>query len=322
MRDTLGRDIHYLRISLTDRCNLRCRYCLPQGTRKVRHDDILRYEEIRDIARAAVAVGIDTFKITGGEPLVRKGVADGIRMLHEVPGVREVTLTTNGQLLEGQLPALIASGVRAVNISLDTLDAEQYKSLTGGELAPVLAAIRAAVKAELRVKINAVLLKETASQLLPLAQLAAALPLDVRFIELMPIGCGRLEAGVVQDRALMRLCSCYPDLTLTSERRGNGPAVYYKSKALRGRIGFIAANTHRFCSSCNRLRLTSMGFLKPCLCYAAGIDLRAIVRSGRPDREEALREAFREAIRTKPDGHRFTEENKITERKTMNEIGG
>jgi cyclic pyranopterin phosphate synthase len=325
MKDKWGRTIDYLRLSLTDRCNLRCRYCMPEALTSVGHEAVLRYEEMQLICRAALALGIDRFKITGGEPLVRKGAVAFMESLKAMEGVRSVTLTTNGLLLSEVLPDLVRMGINGINISLDSLDAGQYAGLTGGgQLSVVLEALERATAARVNVKVNAVLLEETQDQILPLARLAGRFPVDVRFIELMPIGYGTTLKGLTEEAALAVLRRAYPDLAATEERRGNGPASYYRSGQLQGRIGFIAANTHGFCSSCNRLRLTSTGFLKPCLCYDDGVDLRAIVRSGQGEETicQELQRAMARAVYDKPAKHCFAEQNHISEHKTMNQIGG
>ena len=320
MTDQYGRQVRYLRISLTDRCNLRCRYCMPeQGVDLCAHADLLRYEEIVAIARAALDCGIDTFKLTGGEPLVRRGVPLLVAALKELPGTRQVTLTTNGLLLGDQLDALVAAGLDAVNVSLDTLDETQYHTLTRRAFAPgaVVDTVRAAAR-RLPVKINAVLLPETADQWLPLARLAHDPGVDVRFIEQMPIGKGEADPGLAGDKVLAALRREWPDLAPCHEPRGNGPAHYYKSAELTGRIGFIDAVSHRFCASCNRLRLTCTGMLRPCLCYDDGTDLRALLRSGAGPDE--LKKAVEQAIAAKPEGHCFGAGH--GSRQTMNRIGG
>lgn len=325
MKDKWGRNIDYLRVSLTDRCNLRCCYCMPDDVESVGHDAVLRYEEMMAVCRAAVKLGIDRFKITGGEPLVRKGAVDFMKGLKSLSGVRSVTMTTNGMLLKEALPSLNDLGIDGINISLDTLDAGQYARLTrGGDLSRVLSALDAAVATGIKVKVNAVLLAETKNQIIALTELARRRPVDVRFIELMPIGFGTTLAGLTRDECLRILRQAYPDLMKTDEVHGNGPADYYKSRALYGRIGFIAANTHAFCASCNRLRLTSTGFLKPCLCYDEGIDLRAVIRKGlpAPESQSALMEAIKQAVYEKPAKHCFGEQGDISEHKTMNQIGG
>ena len=320
MTDQYGRQVRYLRISLTDRCNLRCRYCMPeQGVDLCAHADLLRYEEIVDIARAALDCGIDTFKLTGGEPLVRRGVPVLVAALKALPGTRQVTLTTNGLLLGEQLDALVAARLDAVNVSLDTLDETQYHTLTRRAFAPgaVVDTVRAAAR-RLPAKINAVLLPETADQWLPLARLAADPGVDVRFIEQMPIGKGEADPGLAGDKVLAVLRQAWPDLAPCHEPRGNGPAHYYKSAGLTGRIGFIDAVSHRFCASCNRLRLTCTGMLRPCLCYDDGTDLRALLRGGAGPDE--LKKAVEQAIAAKPQGHCFGAGH--GSRQTMNRIGG
>lgn len=325
MKDKWGRTIDYLRLSLTDRCNLRCRYCMPEALTSVGHEAVLRYEEMQLICRAALALGIDRFKITGGEPLVRKGAVAFMESLKAMKGVRSVTVTTNGLLLSDALPDLVRMGIDGINISLDSLDERQYASLTGGgELSVVRQALEQAAAQCVNVKVNAVLLEETQDQILPLARLAGRFPIDVRFIELMPIGYGTTLKGLTEEAALAVLRRAYPDLAATGERRGNGPASYYQSRYLQGRIGFIAANTHAFCASCNRLRLTSTGFLKPCLCYDDGVDLRPLVRSGQGEDAicQALQHAIAQAVHEKPAKHCFGEQDHISEHKTMNQIGG
>lgn len=323
MLDQFSRRIDYLRISITDRCNLRCRYCMPDGVACEKHEDILRYEEILRIARAAVSLGITKFKITGGEPLVRRGCAAFIAELKNTPGVEQVTMTTNGLLLGENLDALCGAGLDAVNISLDTLDAEKFRTITGSAaIRPeaYLPLLERCCGKGLRTKINAVLLPETREEAVSLAAIAGALPVDVRFIELMPIGYGGGMERVSPDEVLQLLQRQWPDLHPTAEKRGNGPAHYYASEALQGRIGFIDAVSHRFCESCNRVRLTSTGMLKPCLCFDSTLDLRSLLRSGCG--EEELTAALREAVWHKPRAHCFDTREQMTERHMMSEIGG
>ena len=323
MRDALGREISYMRLSVTDRCNLRCRYCMPaEGVPATAHGDILRYEELLRVAQAAVSLGIDRFKVTGGEPLVRRGITDFIRTLKSLPGVKQVTLTTNGLLLPSLLDGLLDAGLDAVNISLDTRDNAQYQFITrsGHTADEVLHTIRLCA-GRLPTKINAVLLPETAAQLIPLARLAEELPVDVRFIERMPLGAADIGAAESVHREVIdRLRAVWPDLAPVQERRGNGPARYYASSGLRGCIGLIEAVSHAFCASCNRVRLTSTGLLKPCLCYETGSDLKPLLRGGADD--VALRDAIEQAVQDKPAAHCFAERQAVTERKSMNQIGG
>ena len=323
MLDQYGRKIDYLRISVTDRCNLRCRYCMPEPVSAVQHADILRYEEILRICRAAAELGITKFKVTGGEPLVRAGCVDFITALKAQPGTEQVTLTTNGLLLEANLDALTEAGLDGVNISFDSPDNARFRRITGytGDGADTLLHVLDACCAKgLKTKINAVLLEETEADAPALAAIAAKLPVDVRFIELMPIGFGTTMKRVSPEDILTALQERWPDLAPTDERRGNGPAHYYKSAALLGRIGFIDAVSHKFCAECNRVRLTSTGQLKPCLCYADSADLRALIRGGCTDGE--LKEALRASVYAKPRAHCFDTNASITEKHAMSQIGG
>lgn len=201
MKDHFGRNINYLRLSITDRCNLRCKYCMPHGVEFTPHEQILTYEEFLRVAGAAVHLGIPRFKITGGEPLVRKGVTDFIAALKRLPGVEEVTLTTNGVRLAELVPALKAAGVDGVNISLDAADPETFQAITGfDQLGNVLAGLDASLAAGLHTKINFVLLAGCEGRVLPVAKLAQSRPVDVRFIEVMPIGAGAESRGLARRR--------------------------------------------------------------------------------------------------------------------------
>lgn len=323
MTDGFGRTIDYMRVSLTDRCNLRCGYCMPEGAALVPRSSILSLEETLRICQAAISLGITKFKVTGGEPLVRRGCADFIARLKKLPGAEQVTMTTNGLLLKEQLEALSSAGIDGINISIDSLDNALYRRLTGlesGGVAAVLAAVQDCTGRKIKTKINAVLLEETFDGIPKLARLAAEHELDVRFIELMPIGEGVFQRGVGMEAALEKLKADWPDLHPVEERRGNGPARYYAGAGLKGRIGFIDAMSHGFCGDCNRVRLTASGLLKPCLCYEAGVPLGEILRGGGSDEE--LREAMEKGIAQKPRAHCFLQQDGITERQTMNQIGG
>ena len=213
MKDHFGRNINYLRLSITDRCNLRCKYCMPHGVEFTPHEQILTYEEFLRVARAAVHLGIPRFKITGGEPLVRKGVTDFIAALKRLPGVEEVTLTTNGVRLAELVPALKAAGVDGVNISLDAADPETFQAITGfDQLGNVLAGLDASLGAGLHTKINFVLLAGCEGRVLPVAKLAQSRPVDVRFIEVMPIGAGAESRGLAPAEARKLLLAQWPDL--------------------------------------------------------------------------------------------------------------
>ena len=247
MLDRFGRNIDYMRISITDRCNLRCRYCMPaEGIEKVSMSQILTYEEILRICRAAAGLGIRKFKVTGGEPLVRKGCAGFCGELREIPGVHQVTLTTNGQLLAGEIGALQEAGIDGINISLDSLREDRYRQITcGGSLEDTLKGLDAAIASGIPTKVNCLLQRGFNEDELPrFAELAFSRGIDVRFIEIMPIGFGRPETGLSNEAVLQRLERLYPDLVRDDRIHGNGPAVYYRlgrNNSSDGSIGLISA---------------------------------------------------------------------------------
>lgn len=327
------RTVNYLRISITDRCNLRCRYCMPDGVQSVPHEEILTYEEIEQVVRAGAGAGIRHVRVTGGEPLVRRGCAGLVAVLKKVPGIETVSLTTNGILLSEQLGDLRQAGIDGVNISLDTTDREHFRQITGYDgMNAVLKAIDDAFAAGIRTKINVTVTEATREdEILSLVKLAGNRSLYVRFIEMMPIGCGKRFRTVDNEQILGVIRKAYPEIHPAEAtdldarlRCGYGPAVYYRIPGFAGSVGFISAVHHKFCADCNRLRLTSTGFLKYCLCYDDGEDLRKILRSGMTAEEQAerLAAAFRQAVINKPEGHCFDGEAVITETKTMSQIGG
>ena len=323
MVDLQNRTIDYLRVSVTDRCNLRCVYCMPaHGVKPVAHEELLSYEEIIKICRCAAALGIRKIKLTGGEPLVRRGMAGLIRNIKEITGIDEVTMTSNGVLLYSELPALAQAGLNAVNISLDTLNPQHFEAITRRkEEHPTLATIDKALELGMRVKINTVLLHEyNIDDFLELAELAHHRPIDVRFIELMPIGKGKEFTGVSTAEVKQRLAGAYGELIPCQKKLGNGPASYASPAGFVGNLGFISAVSVGFCSSCNRIRLTSTGFLKLCLHYDEGVELRELLRSNIT--EEALTEVLRSAILNKPERHSFGKKTTNEEKHNMSEIGG
>lgn len=360
MKDEYGRQIDYLRISITDRCNLRCAYCMPDGVTLVPREEILRKDEFIRIARAAAGIGVRHIKVTGGEPLVRGCCTGLVSGLKKVPGIDTVTLTTNGILLAARLRDFREAGIDGINISLDTTDPEVYRQLTGGgDVSKVIESIKTSADLGIRTKVNVVTgaaeqararMKEGASQeafrKMPagesrengnsghdeelcfdpgLLRLAEDYPVDVRFIEMMPIGYGARHRESDNRSVFRQLLERYPDMRKDQSRHGFGPAVYYRIPGFGGSIGFISAIHGRFCSSCNRVRLTSMGFFKTCLAYGDGADLRAILRdekTGEEEKDRKLEEAMREAILRKPSGHCFDHPEKITEKHLMASIGG
>ncbi len=327
MKDHFGRNIDYMRISVTDRCNLRCRYCMPNGIEWLPMSEILTLDEILEIVRTAVPLGITKFKVTGGEPLVRFNCAWLIGEIGKVPGVREVTMTTNGVQLADYLPALKEAGLRHVNVSLDTLKPDVFKEITGRDnLAAVLRGIHAAIDAGMQVKVNTVLQKDLNESEWPaLAALAQELPVDVRFIEMMPIGYGRESAGINNRQLLELLRKQYPGMQEDTRTHGNGPAVYYEIPGFRGTVGFISAIHGKFCGECNRIRLSSIGRIKPCLCFNDSVDLRGILRDAEfspAERREELKRAIEKAVSMKPESHTFEKPQSVTEEKQMVQIGG
>ena len=322
MFDSKGRKIHYLRLSVTDLCNLRCRYCMPDGVDKLEREDILTYEEFLRLAALFARCGVDTVRVTGGEPLVRKGVEQLVKGLKAIPGIRKVTMTTNAVLLEQQLPALLEAGLDSVNISLDTLDPALFAKITArDEFAAVQAGIHAALESGIPVKLNCVpQVGVNEGELEALAALAQDKPLQVRFIEMMPIGFGAGLPSLSCPELLARLARRWPQLRPVSGAAfGDGPAVYYTAPGWQGSVGFIAAVHGKFCGSCNRVRLTSQGFLRPCLASETGTDLRALLRGGASD--EQLLQAIREAVFEKPREHHF-EDRSMPATRGMYQIGG
>ena len=312
MIDQFGRNVDYMRVSVTDRCNLRCVYCMPaEGVASVPHHQILSFDEIARVCRIGAELGIRKIKLTGGEPLVRRGLPELVGMLKEITGIEQVTLTTNGTLLKEQINGLISNGLDAVNISIDTLDPERYREITrGGSVEKTLEGLDAAAAVPcLSVKVNCVPLKgmdlngAEDEEYIRLALLAKEGKADVRFIEMMPIGLGKSFAGRGGDEILGILEKAYGKADLCTGRIGNGPAEYVQFPGFRKRIGFISAVSHQFCGGCNRVRLTSEGYLKPCLQYESGTDLKTLLRGGAGDPE--IRAAMEKAFYEKPAHHQF-----------------
>lgn len=322
MIDRYGRTIDYMRISVTDRCNLRCVYCVPEcGVTRIPAERLLTEEELLRITRAAAKEEIAHVKVTGGEPLLRPNLAGLVQKIREIPGIETVTLTTNGILLPDQIDALAAAGISGINISLDTLNKERYRSLTrGGELERALAGLEAAKRQKgVTVKVNAVLYEtHWEEDALTLAALAEKDPVHVRFIEHMPLGTEAEERPVREDAILALLQKEYGKCESYQGKIGEGPGHYVTFPGMTGKIGFISAISHKFCSGCNRLRLTADGDLRMCLQSKEGIPLRELLRDGATD--EKVQEVFRGCILQKPEGHQMTEQK--IEAEGMCQIGG
>lgn len=310
LTDGFCRSVRYLRVSVTDRCDFRCSYCMAERVQFLPRKDLLSLEELDRLCSAFVGLGVTKLRVTGGEPLVRRDIMGFFRAMSrhlDSGALRELTLTTNGSQLARHAADLAACGVARVNVSLDTLDAARFATLTRrGQLAPVLEGIRAAQAAGMRVKINTVALRGfTETELFPLVDWCASEGHDLTFIELMPMGEDGAEARIGQFLPLAELRARLAErfaLTPLRETTG-GPARYVRLAETGQKIGFITPLSHNFCESCNRVRLTCTGELYPCLGQEGASDLRSVLR-GSPD-EAALEEAIRDAITRKPRGHDF-----------------
>lgn len=318
MIDQYGRTINYLRLSVTDRCNLRCKYCMPEdGIDKVRHEDILTYEEITEVVKTMSEMGVDKIRITGGEPLIRPGIVGLVNQLAKLDSVREVSMTTNGILLAEMAEALKKAGLARVNISIDSLNPTRFKEMTrGGDLSKVIAGIEAAKKYGLTpVKLNVVLIGGyNDDEIQDFVNLTRDEAIEVRFIELMPLGevakwnkSHFVSNKIVLDRV--------PELLPTISKDPSSPATYYKLPDGKGKVGLISPISCKFCDMCNRVRITSEGFLKQCLHSNEEIALRPLIKS-----IALLEHTLRRTVFEKPEEHKI-EEGRVMER-NMVEVGG
>jgi cyclic pyranopterin phosphate synthase len=333
MQDRYGHRISYLRVSITDRCNERCNYCMPQELQEwLPREEILTFEETLRLIRIATELGVSKVRITGGEPLTRRDVIDFIRRIPDIPGIRSIGLSTNGTLLAREIApgrtmasALRAAGVASVNISLDTLDRAVYSQITGRDFhEQVLKGIDAAIAAGFeQIKLNTVLMRDrNEDQLIPLIEFAAQRDLILRFIEMMPVS----TTEVLNDKNFMSahvakrmIESRYGRLIPEAEFRTNGPATYYQISGRQQRIGFIGAMTNlHFCESCNKLRLTCDGKLRPCLGSYLEFDIMKPMRAGASDEE--LKAFFLDVVDRKPEQHDFR--NNYQPNRRMIAIGG
>ncbi len=326
MNDAFQRNINYLRISVTDKCNLKCIYCMPEeGVELVRHEEVLRLEEIARIVKSAVMAGIRKVRFTGGEPLIRKGITELVRMVKEIPEIDDIALTTNGILLPEMAAGLRKAGLKRVNISLDTLSPEKYTRITrGGQLGKVWIGIEAARDAGLDpVKINTVVIRGfNDNEIQDFVNLTKKMPLHIRFIELMPIGASKLLArdGYISTNELIETISGKQDIIPEKEVTGGGPAKYYRIPGAPGTIGFISPMSNHFCAKCNRLRLTAEGQLRPCLQSPMEIDLKNPLRNGASLLE--LANIIKLAINSKPEKHDLEHSGWDGNRRVMTQIGG
>ena len=323
--DRHDRRLNYLRISVTDRCNLQCTYCVPPGRIPwLSHDEILRYEEILRIVRVGVGLGITKIRVTGGEPLVRKGVIGFLQSLSDISGISELTLTTNGVFLEDHIDAIRAAGIRRLNISLDTLQRDKFTRITGSDAFDrVWQGIESAKQSGFEpIKINVVAIRGVNDdELVDFSRLTFTYPYHIRFIEHMPIGKSRIEATlpllVPEIKAKIGVLGAMQPLEKNAD---DGPAERFRFKEAAGEIGFISALSHHFCDSCNRLRLTASGQLRPCLLSDRQLDLKGPMRAGCNDRQ--LAEMFQKAVRNKPSDHNLAVNDPTGVSCQMSSIGG
>lgn len=318
MKDKWTRDINYLRISITDRCNLRCFYCMPdEGIEKLTHNDILTFEQLYPIVEVAVELGVNKIRITGGEPLVRQGVVGFIDKISKISALKDIAMTTNGILLERYAQELKDAGLHRLNISLDTLKEDRYRKITRrGELVQVLRGIEATEKAGLSpIKINVVAMRGiNDDEIQEFARLSREKPYHIRFIELMPMG----EAEEIEDKRFIsneEIMNRLPDLIPLINEKSSGPAKYYKLPNSKGSLGFISPMSNHFCKNCNRIRLTADGKLKPCLHSNFEIDLKPAKT------KEEIKNIFKKSILLKPERH-YLKEGSESSIRGMNQIGG
>ena len=326
LKDRFDRKVTYLRISVTDRCDLRCVYCMSEDMKFLPRAQLLSLEEIVQIGRSFVELGVEKIRITGGEPLHRTDILKVVRELGELDGLRDLTLTSNGTQMRRFAADLKAAGVTRVNISLDTLRADRYRALTrNGRIERVLDGLDAAQAAGFRrVKLNAVILKNrNHDEVVDLVEFATSRGVDISFIEEMPLGVvgdhDRAECFYSSDEIRRDLAARY-ELIPTAESTG-GPSRYYRIPGVDTRVGFISPHSHNFCDSCNRVRLTSEGRLLLCLGQEHSADLRRVVRAN-PGDDAALKAAIGDAMRIKPKGHDFNLEAKPVIFRHMNHTGG
>ena len=335
LTDNFSRTISYLRLSLTDRCNLRCVYCMPEdreeGLQLLAHEDLLSYEELLRIVNVAVKMGMNKLRLTGGEPLVRKGVMAFISSLSEIKGLEEIRLTTNGVLLKEKAAGLYESGIRKLNISLDTMRPERFKKITGMDLfEKVWQGIETAEQLGFDIKLNVVAMNGfNDDEFTDFARLALRSNYQVRFIEFMPVGKNSTwnKQYYISSQELQEMFTDVGTMEPLPGRRMDGPAKVYQiisSDGSTGSIGFISPISHHFCDTCNRLRLTSAGRLRACLLHDQEADLRSLLRSGATD--DDVRNLIRQTILDKPKGHTLAEDLQSADKNLcggqMSRIGG
>ncbi len=320
MKDTFSRKINYMRISITDLCNLRCQYCMPaEGVYKKQHKDMISLDEIVEVVKAGAEEGITKIRITGGEPLVKKGIIELIEKINAIDGIKDIALTTNGLLLKSMGKDLKKAGLNRLNISIDSLKPNRYKEITrGGNVYEVLDGIQEVLRLNMKpIKLNVVVIGGyNEDELYDFASLTLKDAIDVRFIELMPIGEASnwsKERFISNEEVRKRIGNLIP-----LEREPSSPAQYFKLPNALGRVGFIDPISSHFCNSCNRIRLTSDGKLKPCLHSQQEVDVMDVIRNNSSD----IKSKLKEAILLKPEKHYLYTDEHIIGNRNMSEIGG
>jgi GTP 3',8-cyclase len=321
--DTYGRHINYLRLSVTDRCNLRCQYCMPaEGVSKLQHNDILSFEQLLHIARQAVFLGIDKIRVTGGEPLVRKGIVGFLKELHKISELKELVLTTNGLLLREFAADLRRAGVNRLNVSLDSLDCGTYSKLTrGGDLKKALDGISAAEEVGFPpVKINTVVIRGVNNkEVSDFAALTLRMPYQIRFIEYMPTNTTSdwQTSFVSGEEILQQIRAVYP-IDPLPDSEAAAPAKIFRIASALGTIGIITPISNHFCTTCNRIRVTATGEAKGCLFDGRGINLKSYLEGS----DDELRAALIRVLKNKPERHHLLDANTLITPFAMSEIGG
>ncbi len=323
--DQYNRHLNYLRVSITDRCNLQCMYCVPQDLlTRLSHEEILTYEEILRIVTVGIRLGVTKVRVTGGEPLVRKDVYDFLAELAQIPGLSDVSLTTNGVFLKDNIEKIRSAGISRINISLDTLSREKFQKITGRDaFDQVWQGIEMAQSMGFApIKLNIVALNGiNDDELEDMARLSFSFPFHIRFIEYMPIGQSRMGNGpLLLVPEIKKRISCLGNLIPVQNSKNDGPAKRYQFEGAEGEIGFIPALSQHFCDKCNRLRLTASGQLRPCLLSDHQEDVKGPLRSGCSDQEVA--QIFLKAVHHKPSDHNLAGHNVIRVCGEMRAIGG
>lgn len=324
LRDSYGRTINYLRLSVTDRCNLRCTYCMPaRGIQPLRHADVLSSEELLRVAQAAVAIGVEKIRVTGGEPLVRKGIIPFLEQLACIPGLQRLVLTTNGVLLPEMAADLRCAGVESLNISLDSLRTDTFATITrNGDLYRVLEGIKAAERAGFQfIKINMVVMRGiNDDEVAEFAAMTIDKPYRVRFIEYMPtLRDNNWQKLAMSGAEIMERLSGKFTLQPAGKESMAGPAAYYRIAGAAGMVGVITPISCHFCKECNRIRVTSTGVAKSCLFASETHDLKPFIKTGN---DQALRDALRFVVNDKPERHAIAEPQQHHSTLPMSQIGG